>query len=150
MTENTEQLLNLETNDSAKPTKRQKTEQAPPVESDKQWVFEWDEPGLNPVDLIKLKEFLEKMGEHVSKLGALVEEPGAEAFMIVKCMEMMIVKYIILLEQLVTTEPILESCSGKEIHKMLLDCRRMLCEGEIRSQWKGNFRAHTARNDTAD
>ena len=81
---NKEQILNLDTNNSANGTKRQKTEQAPPVESDEQWVFEWDEPGLKPVDLIKLKEFLEKMGEGVSHLGALVEEPGAEdSFLIV-------------------------------------------------------------------
>ena len=148
---NKEQILNLDTNDSAKGTKRQKTEQAPPVESDEQWVFEWDEPGLKPVDLIKLKEFLEKMGEGVSHLGALVEEPGAEeSFLIVKCMEMMIVKNIILLEQLVMTEPILESCSGKEISNMLVRCRRMMmCEGGIRRQWKGKFQGQTASDDTA-
>ena len=144
MTENKEQILNLDTNDSAKGTKRQKTEQAPPVESDEKLGFEWDEPGLNPVDLTKYKLFLEKVGEEVSDRKRYVEEPGAEGLW------MMIVNHIIHLEQLVTTEPILESCNGKEVHKMLLDCRRMLCEGEIRRQWKGKFRAHTARNDTAD
>ena len=140
---------NLDTNDSAKGTKRQKTEKAPPVEGDEK-VVEGDEKVLNPVDAFKHKLFLEKIGEDVNKYGALVEEASAEAYMIVKYMWMMIVNHIIHLEQLVTTEPILESCNGKEVHKMLLDCRRMLCEGEIRRQWKGKFRAHTARNDTAD
>ena len=73
---------NLDTNDSAKGTKRQKTEQAPPVESDEKLGFEWDEPGLNPVDLTKYKLFLEKVGEEVSDRKRYVEEPGAEGFMI--------------------------------------------------------------------
>ena len=82
MTENKEQILNLDTNDSAKGTKRQKTEQAPPVESDEKLGFEWDEPGLNPVDLTKYKLFLENVGEEVSDRKRYVEEPGAEGFMI--------------------------------------------------------------------
>ena len=148
MTENKEQILNLDTNDSAKGTKRQKTEKAPPVEGDEK-VVEGDEKVLNPVDAIKYKLFLEKIGEDVNKYGALVEEAYKENVP-AKVMWMMIVKHIFLLEKMVTTKPILESCNGKEIRKMLLDCRRMLCEGEIRRQWKGKFRVLTARNDTAD
>ena len=72
MTENTEQLLNLETNDSAKPTKRQKTEQAPPVEG--------DEKVLKTVDLTKLKELFGKVGEDVDKYGASVEEANNDFF----------------------------------------------------------------------
>ena len=67
MTENKEQILNLDTNDSAKGTKRQKTEKAPPVEGDEK-VVEGDEKVLNPVDVIKYKLFLEKIGEDVNKL----------------------------------------------------------------------------------
>ena len=128
MTENKEQILNLDTNDSAKGTKRQKTEKAPPVEGDEK-VVEGDEKVLNPVDAITYKLFLEKIGEDVNKYGALAEEAYTENIPS-KVMWMMIVKHIFLLEKLVTTKPILESCNGKEIRKMLLDCRRMLCEGE--------------------
>ena len=140
MTENKEQILNLDTNDSAKGTKRQKTEKAPPVEGDEK-VVEGDEKVLNPVDAIKYKLFLEKIGEDVNKYGALVEEAYKENIP-AKVMWMMIVKHIFLLEKMVTTKPILESCNGKEIRKMLLDCRSMLCEGEIRRTLEGISSTH--------
>ena len=118
-------------------------EPAPPVEG--------VEKVLKPSEVTKLKEVFATLEEDVNKYESFVEEARVlQITMPTEVMWMMIVKNIFLLENLVTTKPILEGCNGKKIREMLLDCRRMLCEGEIRSQRKGKFRAHTARNDTAD
>ena len=53
-----------------------------------------------------------------------------------KVMWMMIVKHIFLLEKLVTTKSILASCNGKQIRRMLLDCRRMLCEQKVKRHFE--------------
>ena len=72
MADTTDELLDLETNDAARSTKRQKTEKTPPIED--------DETAIKPADLDKLKEFFGKFGEDVDKYSATVAEAGAEAY----------------------------------------------------------------------
>ena len=56
----TEQLLNLDTNDTAKATKRQKPEKAPPIEG--------DEKALKSTDLAKLKDLFGTLGDDAMEL----------------------------------------------------------------------------------
>ena len=67
-----EQTLILDTNDTARPTKKQKTEKAPPIAG--------DERALKGSDLTKLKEVLDKIAEDVNKYRASVEEANSETF----------------------------------------------------------------------
>ena len=68
----TDQVLDLDTNDTARPTKKQKTEKAPPIAG--------DERALKGSDLTKLKEVLDEIAEDVKKYRASVEEANSETF----------------------------------------------------------------------
>ena len=68
----TDQVLDLDTNETARPTKKQKTEKALPVPG--------DERALKGSDLTKLKEVLDKIAEDVKKYRASVEEANSETF----------------------------------------------------------------------
>ena len=67
-----EQTLILDTNDTARATKKQKTEKAPPIAG--------DEKALKSSDLTKLKEVFGKIAEDVNKYRASVEEANSECF----------------------------------------------------------------------
>ena len=68
----TDQVLDLDTNDTARATKKQKTEKAPPIAG--------DEKALKSSDLTKLKDMFGKKSEDVNKYRASVEEANNESF----------------------------------------------------------------------
>ena len=145
MTESTEQVLNLETTDSARPWKRQRTEEAPPVEG--------DEKVLKPGDLTKLNVLLGKVVDDVNLYGASLEVANEEEYKVyipAKVTSKMNAKKAEVLEQKTQLEQILDS--GKSSY-CVKDLRKMM--GDIKKTIKEEHddvkcRIATAKTDMAD
>ena len=145
MTESTEEVLNLETTDSARPWKRQKTEKAPPVEG--------GEKVLKTRDLTKLKDLFGKLAEDVNTYELSVEEANAEGYkeyIPAKATSKINAKKAEVLEKKTQLEQILDS--GTSIYTAT-ELRKMIFE--IKTTTKNEHhdvkcRIATAKNDMAD
>ena len=133
MTENTEQLIKLETSDTAKPAKRQKTERAPPIEGP-----ETDEKVFKVRDLKKLKELLGKVKEDVDKYSASVEGLRAgeyEEYIPTRVMAKINEKKDEVIEELTSIGHILESGKSRyaptELRHMICKLRKPVKEAHI-------------------
>ena len=118
-----EQTLILDTNDTARPTKKQKTEKAPPIAG--------DERALKGSDLTKLKEVLDKIAEDVNKYRASVEEANSETFtefIPVRVTAKMKENRTEVLGKIAQIEEMIESgrsmYTGTELRKMLSDIKK--------------------------
>ena len=143
--DNSEQTLNLETDDTARPRKKLKTEAAPPVPGE---VKE-----LKDTDLTKPKEQFTKIGDDVDKFEASVDEANGLLFtdyIPAKVIAKMNDKRTELLKQKTELQQILDS--GKS-HYSAGALKKMI--GDIKKQAKeehndADSRLKTAKSDMAD
>ena len=121
--DNTEQLLNLDTNDSDKAAKRQKTEKAPQIEGDTKH--------MKRTDLAMLKERVGKIANDVNEYRASVEEATNyffTGFIPAKVTKEMNEKRSEVIGKLTQIEEMIESgrsmYTGTELRKMLSDIKK--------------------------